>query len=73
MSEYKISDNCIARVLMAGNTRTIIFAGSDVPSGLGAVLPDDAVAGVSYACRFLNLNEREREDFKEFLLSQGFN
>lgn len=73
MSVYQFSDNCSARVLMVGNTRAIMFAGSDVPSGLGAVLPDDAQAGVSYACRFLNLNDNEREDFKKYLLSQGFN
>lgn len=46
MSEYRFSDTCTARVLMAGSTRTIIFAGSDVPFGLGGVLPDDAEAGV---------------------------
>lgn len=73
MSEYKFSDKCSAKVLMAGNTRTIIFSGSDVPSGLGGVLPDDADAGVSYACRFLNLTESEGEDFKKYLLGQGFN
>ncbi|ELY6147066.1 hypothetical protein SNQ14_002535 [Cronobacter sakazakii] len=72
MSEYRFSDTCTARVLMAGSTRTIMFAGSDVPSGLGGVLPDNAEAGVSYACRFLKLSESERESFKNFLLSNGF-
>jgi len=72
MSEYQFLANCTARVLRAGTTLTIIFTGSDVPSGLGAVLPDDAAAGVSFACRFLNLNDSEREDFKQFLLNQGF-
>jgi len=73
MSEHKFSQNCVAKVLMAGSTRTIIFAGSDVPASLGGVMPDDAAAGVSYACRFLELNKRERDDFKSYLLSQGFN
>lgn len=57
---------------MAGNTRTIVFAGNDVPASLGGVMPDDADAGVSYACHFLDLSKAEQDEFKGFLLSQGF-
>lgn len=72
MSHHEFPQGCIARVLMAGDTRTIIFAGNGVPASLGGVMPDDADAGVSYACRFLELSPAEQKSFRDYLQSQGF-
>lgn len=72
MSQHKFAQDCEAKVLMAGKTRTIIFIGSAVPENIKAVLPDDADAGVSFVCRFLTLDNQERDDFKTFLQSHGF-